>query len=464
MCRILFFVSILSLSAHCTAQQVRIENILLEGNKKTTEKAIFRELDFREGDSLSILKLADRFNKNKNQLLSTGLFNEVEFNLSNYSPENEAADVQLKFEENWYLFPIPIFELADRNFNVWWTEQNRDLSRINYGIRLSHHNFTGNRDPLKLKFQFGFTRKFELKYSYPYLSKNQNWGIAAILFYADNKTIGYKTENNTTLWHKNANEDILLKRTRIGPEIKFSPRYDQHHALRIEFHHNRVDEYVPLELNSEYFLNGATDLKMFFIEYDFQLDRRIYTLYPEGGFYLFFNAKKEGVGLFGDVDNLNLSGGVEIHTPIVGSLILGNRIRGKTNLSRDRPAFANNTAIGWDQDIVGGYELYVLDGLDFFISRNRLRVQLYEQNMKTMELVPKQFQKVNVGLYFRLNFDIAYVNEPYYTETNDLNNRWVYGYGPAFDVILFNNFLYSFEYSFNDIGEQGLYFHHKVSF
>ena len=25
--------------------------------------------------------------------------------------------------ENWYIFPIPKFELADRNFNVWWKEQ-----------------------------------------------------------------------------------------------------------------------------------------------------------------------------------------------------------------------------------------------------------------------------------------------------------------------------------------------------
>jgi len=69
--------------------------------------------------------------------------------------------------ENWYLYPSPIFELGDRSFNAWWKEQNRDLTRINYGVRGRHYNLTGNKDPFLLVAQFGYTRKYVAEYSFP---------------------------------------------------------------------------------------------------------------------------------------------------------------------------------------------------------------------------------------------------------------------------------------------------------
>jgi hypothetical protein len=38
--------------------------------------------------------------------------------------------------ERWYTFPVPIFELSDRNFNEWWQNYNHDFRRVNYGLRL----------------------------------------------------------------------------------------------------------------------------------------------------------------------------------------------------------------------------------------------------------------------------------------------------------------------------------------
>jgi hypothetical protein len=71
---------------------------------------------------------------------------------------------------------------------------------------------------------------------------------------------------------------------------------------------------------------------------------------------------------------------------------------------------------------------------------------------------------MNMSVFLRFNLDAAYVNERTYVDTNTLNNRIIFGYGPALDLILFNNFLFSFEYSFNDIGDQGLYLISSISF
>jgi len=145
-----------------------IRDILFVDNFRTQESVILRELTFEKGDTITIVELEEHFKRSKFQILSTGLFNSVQLNLKNYNGTSPKTDIEIKVEENWYIYPVPIFELADRNFNVWWKDQGRALDRVNYGGRISHYNFTGNRDPLKFKAHFGYTRKFELTYQRPY--------------------------------------------------------------------------------------------------------------------------------------------------------------------------------------------------------------------------------------------------------------------------------------------------------
>lgn len=441
-----------------------IKNIVFEGNDHTKEQVVLKEVDFAKGDTLCFRDVERTFTDAKLQILSTGLFNDVTLNIRNHDTQLQEADVLITLEENWYIFPVPIFELADRNFNVWWNEQNKSLARVNYGFRVSHYNLSGNKDPLKLKVHFGYTRKYELTYVYPYLSKDGNLGLGGSVFYSENREIAYLTTGNKTQFAQKDDESKLLSRFRIGPEIKYRPSPFDFHGLRIEYHHNAIDEFVATELNPNYFLEGKTDLRFFYLEYDFNHDKRLYRHYPMGGHLYFVNVKKEGFGLFKDFDNLSVTAGLEKHFVINQDLVLSTRNKFKTNLIRKTVAFANNTGLGWDSDIVGGYELYVMDGTDFGISMNALKFRFFDNNLNTVKWLPKQFRKMNITLFLRFNFDFAYVNEPTYKETNLLNNRFIYGYGPAFDIIFFNNFLFSFEYSINDIGERGLFFQNAIAF
>ena len=447
-----------------SAQDVALEKINIVGNQKTKSKVILRELDFEIGDTIGLQDIDVLFNNNRLRILGTGLFNDVSLNLRNYNVSDARGEVEVTVEENWYLFPVPIFELADRNFSVWWEEQGKSFSRVNYGFRLGHYNFTGNRDPLKLKIHFGYTNKYELTYAIPYLALDNKLGFAASVFYSENKEIAYKTEGNKTLFRRLDDERKLLSRFRIGPEVKYRPTTNLFHALRLEYHHNRIDDFVAEELNPDYFLDGRTDMRFFYAEYDINYDSRLYAHFPRAGHLIFANIKKEGWGIFNDYDNLSLTLGFEKHYETKQKIILSTRNKGKTNLNRSLVAFANNTGLGWDTDIVSGYELYVMDGTDYFISMNNSKYLLFDQNLNTVKWLPSQFKKMNVTVFARLNFDFAYVNERHYVTTNALNNRWIYGFGPAVDLILFNNFLFSFEYSFNDLGERGLFLHNSFAF
>jgi len=456
----------------CLTSQLRAEvayavvsHVDLIGNKKTNDKIIIRELDILPGDTMFISQINGLFLENEKRLLSTGLFTAVSINLKNLDVESKSCDIEIQLQENWYIYPNVIFELADRNFNVWWNEQNKSLDRVNYGFRLNHINLLGQRDQLKLTTQFGFTRKFEAEYSYPYLNREQTLGAAANIIYSENREIGYVTEGNKTLFHKENDERILLRRFRVSTWLNYRPSLFHYHRIKFEFHRNSIDPFIAKELNPDYFLEQIEAIRFFKIEYDFSIDQRIFSFYPEGGFLAGVNLKKEGLGIFGEYDNLILELRGEYYAQVQSKLIIANQIKLNTNLFRRQVAFANNTGLGYNGNIVSGYELYVMDGTDFVLNKSSIRWKAIDHLFNLDDAMPlRQFKLMNLKLYLTFNLDAGYVYEPTYTESNFLNNQWVVGYGPGIDLLLFNTYLLSFEYSFNELGESGLYFSNRVSF
>ena len=442
---------------------VVIQKLHLIGNKKTKARVVLREMDMFPADTIYLNELAQRILLNERRLLSTALFTDVNINVKNWDTEKKTCEIAIEMQENWYIYPSLIFELADRNFNVWWEEQGRSLDRVNYGLRLDHINLSGRRDRLKVKFQLGYTRKYELRYDYPYI--NRRWGFSTNVFFSEQKEIGYITQGNKTLFHKEEDERRLLSRFRLGGTVNFRPELFSFHSLRVEYHHNQIDELVAAELNPNYFLNGATDLKFFLLEYDLQHDKRELIQYPEGGHLLFLNVKKEGLGIYNDYNNLSVAAGFEKYFKFNRNWIFASRAKGKTNLIRDKLAFANNTGLGYGADVISGYELYVLDGTDYLLLQSSLKYRLLDVIKDLGGNMPiNQFRRMSIKIFLRLNIDGGYVNEPTYTQTNDLNNQWLIGFGPAIDIILWNTFIIKAEYGINELGERGFILQSGLTF
>ena len=442
-----------------------VDSILLEGNNKTKDKIIFRELDFEVGDTIYLENLTQRFLENEKRLLNTSLFTIVKFNVKNWKTDEKRFSILIDLNENWYLYPAPIFELADRNFNVWWKEQKRSLNRVNYGLSIDHLNFTGNKDRIKLKFQFGYTKKYEMRYVYPYLNKAQTIGFSGNLFYSDNREIGYITQENKTQFKQFDDERKLLTRFRVSGELNHRPSLFTFQSFRLEFHRNAIDEEIAQDFNPNYFLDGKTSIRFFLLNYDLRYDKRQFNLYPEGGYMIFFNIKKEGLGLYGDVNSFPISVEFEKYKQLTEKLTLGSRLKLKTNLNRNQLAFANNTGMGYGADIIHGYELYVMDGTDYAYLKTSARFRLFDFNFNWGGFMPlRQMKLMNIKTYFRMNYHTGYVNESYYKATNTLNNRLLTGFGPALDFVFYNNFLFQFEYSFNHLKEHALYIHSTNSF
>lgn len=442
-----------------------VRSIELTGNKRTKDAVIIRELDIAIGDTLYASAIHEQFPENEKRILSTGLFTDVSINLKKWDETLNESVIEIVLQENWYIYPNIIFELADRNFNVWWNEQGKSFDRVNFGFRLNHINVSGRRDRIKLITQFGYTKKFELEYSYPYLNQAQTLGIASNVFYSENKEIGYVTIGNKTQFHKEDDERVLLRRFRISSWLNYRPQLFSYHIFKFEFHRNSIDDFVSTELNPDYFLNNDSALRFFKIEYDYSYDRREFTFYPEGGYLLGLNIKKEGLGIFKEYNNLLFELRGEYYVQYKSKLIFATIAKAKTNLIREKLAFANNTGLGYNGNVVSGYELFVLDGTDFFLSKSSLRWKILDKLINIGDVMPmRQFKLMDLKIYLSFNTDTGYVNEPTYRATNTLNNKWIVGYGPGLDILLFNNYLFSFEYSFNQLGQSGLYITNRVAF
>src|SRR5690349_14366319 len=107
-----------------TAQTVTVQSITITGLKRTKESVVYRELTFVEGDTILQSEIGPTLERNKNNLINMGIFNEVVVNIAEWDTDKNVVDISIELKESWYIYAMPILELADRNFNVWWTTYN----------------------------------------------------------------------------------------------------------------------------------------------------------------------------------------------------------------------------------------------------------------------------------------------------------------------------------------------------
>lgn len=438
------------------SSQIVIQKILLIGNKKTKDRIILRELDFKEGDTLSALNLASIITKNRNRIFNTNLFITVDLILIDRSPG--IKDLFIHLQERWYIYPIPIFELADRNFNEWWKERDRDPERINLGIFYTQRNMRGRNETLRAKAQLGFTKKFELFYIIPYLSKNQKAGLSFDISYIINKQIPYKTSQHKLIYFDG--DRYIRNKFRTGLLLSYRNKFYQTHYGGITFNHHSISDTIA-QLNPQYLLNGQTTQRYFSVRYAFIKDTRDISYYPLKGSYFKAEVEKLGLGFFNDINQLNLIGEYSIFRNISKKLYFAGGVRQKISFPYKQP-YLNVRALGYDKDYVSGYELYVIDGQHFSLLKLNLKWQLYSTK-KDVDAVPvDEFGTIPFAIYLRMYSDAGYVvDNSYNPENKNLSNKYLWGGGAGIDLVSYYDFVFRIEYSINRMKEHGFFLHFK---
>ena len=114
---ILTFLIVIIAFASYSQEVFRVNSIEIEGNKVTKRATVLRELSFQIGDSLTLKEFNEKLKQSELNIGSQWLFNFVDI-VPSYN-QNE-IDVNIEVVERWYVWPYPILEISERNFNVFW--------------------------------------------------------------------------------------------------------------------------------------------------------------------------------------------------------------------------------------------------------------------------------------------------------------------------------------------------------
>jgi len=468
MLKFLFFLCISTrlLNAQTESSLLFIDSIKIHGYDRTKLRIIKREMNLKIGDSLNMADLNSKLLFNRNRLFNTNLFSYCDLKFKCDSTlQHGTVDVGLT--EKWAIYPGIILKPADRNINVWLKDFGAGLDRLNYGISLSHVNTSGNRDPLILTMQLGYTPKIALAYDFPYIDKKQQWLVSFDIGYSNNHEVFYNTINNKWIPFNDTLKNINKSFVTEWGLIKQPELFTQHYfALGYAFNH--VDQIIGTDLNPNYFGDGATRQQYLYAYYSYIHDTRDLGPYPLSGHLISATLVKYGLTPADDVNLLNLQLKVSQAFKFSRKWSASTVWKVKTSLIRDNVPYNFSHAFGFGSDYIRGYELYVVDGLDFGYSKNTLHYELYNRDIKLDKYIKpnwlKGFRNVPFRCYLSAHFDAGISNGGSTESSNSFYGQVQYGYGLGFDAVVYHNSVFAIQYSINRVGEKGFFIHQSIAF
>jgi outer membrane protein assembly factor BamA len=463
---LLLSIFLLAYSSFSSAQvtKICIQSIDIVGHKKTKTALIENELNISVGDSIALETLMPKLEQNKRFLINTLLFNSVDIKIAKW--EGQAVHLLIVLKESWYIFPLPQFELADRNFNVWWTRHNRDIRRANIGMWLIWRNLTGYNDLLKVIVQFGYTRKFELDYTLPPMGRKRKFGFNVNALYSDNKEWAYNTINNQLVFYNNFDiPDRQFQRIRGRLKGYYRRTLYETQRLGLTFLQLSIGDSI-VTYNPDFFLDQRKVQRSFNLKYTYSLDKRDIQVYPLNGFFIEATLEKQGLGIFKDINQLQLTAQLNYHMQIWDFLSISTKLKGRYSFIRTKMPYYNNQALGFEENFVRGYQYYVINGQDYLLFQTDVNFKVLDVKIPLFKKFPVNYlQALPLKIHLRYHIDFGYVWDSFYAQGNQLSNTDLIGTGLGVDFIFYSyNIIVQFEYTFNKNGEKGLYLRYRFNF
>lgn len=431
-----------------------IAEIKIAGNKKTQAPVVYRELMFAVGDTIKAGNLDEVFQKSRDNLNNTSLFNYI--TITSVTQNSIYKTVYIILEERWYLWPNVIFEQADRNLSSFIHE--RDWSRINYGFMLKKFNFRGRRETLRFKFRKGYKEQFQIFYENPFLFNSKVNGFSAEFSWFRQNETAVNIINDQQTYYKEDNNYVLNYYT-TGITYKNRKQYYINHRLSLYFTYGRVNDSV-LYYSPEYFGNNQNTTRYFELNYYFDIDKRNYRYYPLKGYYFEVQLRQIGLNLLkNEMQPISeISSKYTYFANLQHRFYGGVGTRVKVSSNRKQPFFIEQ-ALGFD-DYLRAYEYYVISGQHFFTARSFIKYEVLPTHITKLRFFNwDKFNKIHYSIYANLFYDSGYVWDIRPRPGNVLSNKYLMSVGAGIDLVAYYDQIIRFEYSINRKKEHGFFLH-----
>ncbi len=436
-----------------TCLYVVVSDIAINGNDVTKSSIILKELTFSVGDTIPAAEWDEELRLSKENVQNTTLFNFVDFECHENDDE---ISVFIDVTERWYFWVYPYISYADRNINAWYEADN--IKRFSYGFDTEHRNFLGKKNLLKMTFIAGYNQNYSFSYDIPYLVDKHYFGVELGAAYKRDKEVAYTTENNKILYF-NGDDEFARQSALMFVEPYF--RFGHRNKLFLNFSYNNTSYHDTLpSLNPDFIKSEQTDLQYFALSLTFKNDYRDEQNYPLDGHYFEVLLEKIGLGVFEtspDVFYGKIT--ADWYQPIKGRWYWASNLTMKMSDDYDAP-YSFNQGLGYKNDYVRTYELYVIDAMNFTLVKNNLKYAILNPVTRYLPFIKNErFGKIHFALYANVFFDCAYSWKVPENTTSFLDNKFIFGTGLGLDFVTYYDKVIRFEYGVNDMGESGLFIH-----
>ena len=433
-----------------------VGSIIISGNKKTKDFIILREIPFKTGEEYPLQDLVKKFEDGRKQLLNTTLFHTVVVAARNF--EGNKVHVSVVVRERWYLFPLPYLKPVDRNLNQWIIEQKASLNRVNYGAKLMYNNATGRNDKLRVFLINGYTKQVSFSYDRLYIDKALKWGMKITFATGKNREVNYNTIADKQVFLKD-NENYVRSFINSSAELTYRRAIKTRHSFGVAFSREEVGDTI-VALNPAYFKAGRNSIQFPELYYNMTYLDLDYIPYPTKGYAAQVMVGKRGFNNSNNLWQLHLKGSGSWH--FSPRTFFNLNVYSGIKLPFRQPYF-NQRFLGYGDVFMQGYEYYVVDGVAGGYLKTTLTREIFNFNVKMPNIKGRTLESIPVRIFAKVYGNAGYVHNPQPGD-NILSNKMLYSGGIGIDILTMYDVTFRFEYSFNQLGQSGIFLHRKTIF
>ena len=399
---------------------VRIDTVVIIGNERTKAHIILREIPHHFPDTLSENSLLSI----KNRIQNLYLFNRVELQISNLQQKNVLL---ILVTESWYIFPVPMLFINEH-----------DWSKISYGLQLSHYNFRGRNEKLRLGGWLGYNPAFYASYFNPWIGSKTRLilGTAISKKKIENKIFPFNEEH-------------------LAWDVTLGHKFTLHFESQFNF---TLDNIKLPSAYVDYSTSGDGSDLVPILSLQLKWDKRDLYEYPKKGFLIVHNFRKIGFTK-GQPDFWRFEFDNRLFFPLYKGLSLGMREWLVIN-EGEQPIY-QRTFLGFEERI-RGYFYRVFPDPDLYQEYNSTNVSLSSLELRfpllpiryfsfaNGPLIPSLYKDLKFGISAGIFMDSGIV----WQEKKELGlNNFYTGGGVGLHIHLPYIYLLRLEFAVNDQGE-----------
>jgi hypothetical protein len=441
--------------------QYKIAQINIEGNVKTKQYIILRELPYTVGTEIPKDSMAIYNTIAKEQLINTSLF--LEASVTTKFIDSTTIHIDIKVSERWYLFPLPYFRWVDRNFSEWWNEQHHSLDRVNYGINFRQSNATGNNDKIVLGLITGYTKQAVVRYQFPYLDKKMHFGMGLGWQYFSQKEMNVATLYDKQVFTKTLQPIQNGYRTNIN--LLYRPNLYERHILQLGYGNAEISD-TGFMAQPKYFPNFQKSFSYLDVSLAFSKTHFDYNAYPAQG-------NSNELSIYQRISGGNNLTSINYRNVNAHKISPSNTLLFESNLQAKllpNQNYIDRKLLGYGTMQMNGFEYYIVDGNAAGIVKAELHHLLASYTVPKhtgiawADQINKHLPTINYNFWLKAFANLGYVYSEHPANTSKLSNTLLKTIGIGLDIISVYDLVIKIDYSVNQLGDKGVYLHGGINF